>query len=423
MDLVLIYRLGLALAIGLLVGLERGWREREAAPGSRTAGIRTYGISGLLGGVVAAYAAAADSDWIMAVAFLAFSLLFGWFKSHESEHDDNFSFTGVAAALAVFALGGLAVAGDPLAAAAGGTSLAVLLASREMLHGLLRRLSWLEVRGALVLAVMTAVVLPLLPNTTYDPWNALNPREIWIFTLLAAAFSYLGYIMTRIVGPSRGLIYSCIAGALVSSTAMTLALARTPGNGRRLAGAAALAATVSILRVLLYATVMAPPAMAIAGPAALVAALVFALCGWFMLSGMTDADLPPDTSRNPLRVQPLVLFAAIFAAMSLLSAISTGYFGTAGLSTTAAIAGMADVDVAVLSMLRLQGGSVATKVLGQAVLAAFASNAVVRFASAAAIAPRAFSLPLGAVTLAALVAGAATYLILPAISLAAAANG
>ena len=139
-------RLGLALAIGLLVGLERGWREREAADNSRTAGIRTFGLSGLLGGVFAALASALESSAVLIAGFVSFAAIFAWFSSHEAEHDHSFSVTGVVAALSVFALGALAVAGDQIVAAAGGAALAAVLASREMLHGLLRRLTWIELR-------------------------------------------------------------------------------------------------------------------------------------------------------------------------------------------------------------------------------------------------------------------------------------
>ena len=106
----LIARLGLALAIGLLVGLERGWRERDAPEGSRTAGIRTYGISGLLGGASAALADALDDVSVLVASFLGFAVVFAWFKAREASHDEDFSVTGVFAGLGVFLLGALAVA-------------------------------------------------------------------------------------------------------------------------------------------------------------------------------------------------------------------------------------------------------------------------------------------------------------------------
>ena len=233
-------KLGVALAIGLLVGLERGWRERDEPSGSRTAGLRTYGIFGLLGGVFAAVSLALGSSIVLGAAFLGFAALFGLFEYRESRHDENFSVTGLMAGLGVFGLGALAVVGDYRVAAAGGTALAGILASREMLHGALRRLSWVELRSALVLAAMTVIVLPLLPDRTIDPWGGFNPREVWFFTVLIATISYLGYIAVRMLGTTRGLIVSGLAGALVSSTAVTVALARMAKEAERpvpLAGA------------------------------------------------------------------------------------------------------------------------------------------------------------------------------------------
>lgn len=239
----LIARLGVALSIGLLVGLERGWQERQAPAGSRTAGIRTFGISGLIGGALAALASSLHAPLVFPVGFLGFAIVFGAFKLREARSDGDYSVTTVVAALGVFALGGLAVAGDAQAAAAGGAALAATLASREVLHGFLKRLTWVELRSALMLAVMTAVVLPILPDRAIDPWGGLNPWKVWFFTVLTASLSFLGYIAVRSLGARKGFILSAIAGSLVSSTAVTMVLARTAkisANPLPLAGAASL---------------------------------------------------------------------------------------------------------------------------------------------------------------------------------------
>lgn len=409
----LVLRLGLALAIGLLVGLERGWREREAPAGSRTAGIRTYGISGLVGGAAMALGNASQNSLILPASFLGFTAVFAWFKWHEAEHDEDFSATSVIAAIAVFAFGALAVAGKPTEAAAGGVALTTVLASREVLHGWLQRLSWIELRSALVLAVMTAVVLPLLPDKPVDPWNAINPREVWLFTILMGALSYLGYILIRIAGPSRGLIYSSLAGGLVSSTAMTLSLARTEGDPSRRAGAACLAAVVSVCRMLVITAFIATDiAIHVTAPT-FAAAVVFALFGLALLRRATS-DTSSHQHRNPLDLKPILISAVILMVMSTFSAISSRYFGASSLPITAAIAGMADVDVAVLSMIRLQGGPTPHAILGFAILAAYASNATMRFVSAAVIAPRTFSLAYGAATILALLAAFVIYRLAPA---------
>jgi uncharacterized membrane protein (DUF4010 family) len=414
----LILRLGLALAIGLLVGLERGWRERDAPSGSRTAGIRTYGISGLLGGVFAALAQAFGEATVLVAGFLGFASVFAWFKSREARHDRDFSVTGVAAGLGVFALGALAVAGDYRAAAAGGAALAAVLASRDMLHGLLQRLSWIEVRSALILAVMTAIVLPLLPDRTIDPWGGFNPFEVWFFTVLTAAISYLGYIAVRVLGTARGLLVSALAGAVISSTAVTVAFARTAkaggGNAWPLAGAASLAAMVSIVRVAIVVLIIEPRALVSVAPAAIAAAAAFGGCGLAFLSRHRGSDDSAPAARNPFELGPLLLFAALFAVVATASAVVNSYLGSGSLFAVSALSGAFDVDVAVLSALRLAKQSIAIEIVGQAVLAALAANAVGRLSLAIVAGPAAFWLPLAAATAAALGLGYAAFALVPA---------
>ncbi|KPH76147.1 MULTISPECIES: MgtC/SapB family protein [Hyphomicrobiales] len=411
----LIPQLGLALAIGLLVGLERGWRERDTPDGGRTAGIRTFGISGLLGGVAAALSLSLNTPAVLIATFLAFTAVFAWYQARESMHDESFSVTGVIAALGVFALGALAVTGDQRVAAAGGAALAAVLASRDLLHGLLRRISWIELRSALVLAVMTAIVLPLLPARTIDPWGGFNPRQVWLFTVLTAAISYLGYIAVRALGTARGVLVGGLAGAIVSSTAVTVALARTAAAGGSpwpLAGAAALAAGVSVLRVAGIVTIVAPSLLGVSGTAMLAAIVGFGASGALFLSrGRVDGD-GTEPPRNPFELGPLLAFAVLFGVVSTISAVlSIG--SSRGMIATSAISGLFDVDVAVLSALRLLGQSASPEAVGHAVLLALASNAVGRISVAIATGPVRFWLPYIGATIVAAALGYAAFVTLP----------
>ncbi|CCV04617.1 conserved membrane hypothetical protein [Mesorhizobium metallidurans STM 2683] len=404
----LIARLGLALAIGLLVGLERGWRERDAPDHSRTAGIRTFGISGLLGGILAALAGAFDAVSVLVGGFIAFAAIFAWYKAREAAHDKDFSVTAVIAALGVFALGALSVSGDYRAAAAGGAALAAVLASREILHGLLKRLTWVELRSALILAVMTAIVLPLLPNRTLDPWGGFNPWEVWFLTVLMASISFAGYVAVRVLGTTRGLLVSSLTGAIVSSTAVTVALARnamSASNPLPLAGAASLAAMVSVLRVCAVVLLIEPSVFVTVGIPAIGAALVFAACGAFLLARAGEDQKSGALARNPFELVPLLLFALLFAVVATASAALAAQFGGRGLLASSALAGTFDVDVSVLSALRLVKQSVPVETVGQAVLAALAANAIGRVSLAIFAGPVRFWLPLVVATLIAAVAG------------------
>ncbi|MDT8857534.1 MgtC/SapB family protein [Paracoccaceae bacterium Fryx2] len=411
----LILRFGVALAIGLLVGLERGWRERDEPDGSRTAGIRTYGITGLLGGVFAAVAMQMDAPYVFAIGFVGFAAVFGWFQAHEAEHDASFSVTAAVSGLCVFALGGLAVAGDFRAAAAGGAALAGLLASRNALHELLKRLTWPELRSALILAVMTAIVLPLLPNRTIDPWNGLNPWEIWFFTVLTAAISFLGYVAFRFLGPTRGFLVGALTGALVSSTAVTIAFAHTArsgGNARALSGGAALAAMISVLRVTVVVALLAPSVFIFIAPEALAAGATFGLCGLALLSrGGSEAEgtLPP----NPFSLGPLLLFALLLAVVSTASAAVTSRFGDLGAVASSGLAGTFDVDVAVLSAIRQLGQAVPPETVGTAVLAGLLANAGGRLSMAIVAGPPRYWWPLIGATALAAGAGLLAHAVVP----------
>jgi uncharacterized membrane protein (DUF4010 family) len=413
---VLLPRLGLALAIGLVVGLERGWRERDSPDRSRTAGIRTYAISGLLGGSFAALAESLDSVSVLIAGFLGFAAVFASYKAREAAHDDDFSVTGVIAGLGVFALGALAVSGDYQAAAGGGAALAGILASREILHELLKRLTWVELRSALVLSVMTAIVLPLLPNRTIDPWGGLNPWEIWFFTVLTAAISYLGYIAVRVLGTTRGLIVSALGGAIVSSTAVTLALCRTAKSGSNsypLAGAALLAAMVSAVRVCLIVTVVEPRVLASMGVPALGAAIGFGLSGCFLINRQPQPAEIDLSTRSPFDLGALLMFALAFSAVATANAALAEQVGTGGLIATSAVSGLLDVDVATLSALRLVETLVTPASAGHAVLAAISVNALGRVALAIFASPIHFWGPFLLGTAVAIASGAAAFMFLP----------
>ena len=412
----LIARLGIALSIGLLVGLERGWQERDAPEGSRTAGIRTFGISGLLGGVLVAVAHTLDYPMVFPITFLGFAATLAIFKLREARSDSDYSVTTVMAGLGVFALGGLAVAGDAQAAAAGGAALAATLASRNVLHRFLKRLTWVELRSALMLAVMTAVILPILPNETIDPWGGLNPWKVWFFTVLTASLSFLGYIAVRIFGARKGFILSAIAGSLVSSTAVTMVLARSAkgsGDPLPLAGAAALGAAVSILRVMSLILLIDPAAVIPTGPAAATAAVVFAGSGFALFYWPQDRPFADVPTSNPFEIGPLLVFAAIFAAATITSAVLVSHFGSSGLLATTALTGAVDVDVAVLAALQAGRDVLPLDVIGKAILVAIASNALCRAGIAILLGPPSFSAPFTALTVAAGTAAFAAHIVLP----------
>ncbi len=169
----LFQRLGLALALGFLVGIERGWKHREAPDGARAAGIRTHTIIGLFGGLAGTLGAMLGE-----VAFAAFVIVFagiwGFFKMKETEKDDDISATGAIAGLLLFAIGAMPAIGDMRVAAAAGVALTAILAFKEGLHGWVHTLTWKEIRSALLILAATLTALPLLPDAAIDPWGVIR---------------------------------------------------------------------------------------------------------------------------------------------------------------------------------------------------------------------------------------------------------
>jgi uncharacterized membrane protein (DUF4010 family) len=201
----LLERLLLALAVGLLIGVERGWQERAAKDGSRAAGVRTYALIGLLGGVCALLSGFAG-NFFLGLAFMALAGSLALFEWREAAANNSASATGLIAGLIAFALAAYAVLGDMVVAGASGIAATLILAERKALHAFVENLSWKELRSALLLLVMSFVFLPLLPNHPVDPWGALNPRQLWLMVVTIAALSYVGYVCVRLAGERAGLI-------------------------------------------------------------------------------------------------------------------------------------------------------------------------------------------------------------------------
>ncbi|MBB4039214.1 uncharacterized membrane protein (DUF4010 family) [Microvirga flocculans] len=367
----LLPRLAVALAIGMLIGLERGWQQREEAEGERTAGLRTYTLTAILGGLSAVLSSYTHAIFL-AVSFLGFALSFSAFAWLEAKADRNFSVTGVVAGLITFALGAYAVLGDLQLAIAAGVTVTLILALKRPLHEWLRQLTWLEIRSALILLAMTFLALPLLPNRTVDPWDAINPSEIWLLAIIIAAISFAGYIAIRIMGSQAGVALAALAGGLASSTATTVTLARLarehPGASPLLAGGILLSGAVMIARVMVVASALnSALILPLAWPLGAAGGVMIVVAGLLFLTyGKGSEEHPQLSIRNPFDLGTALKLAGLIAVISLLARIVSHFMGDAGLTLLAALSGIADVDAITLSLARMadSGIAVATAALG-----------------------------------------------------------
>ena len=390
----LLPRVALALGIGLLIGLERGWRTREAESGSRTAGVRTFAISGLLGGITGAIAQApslASGSIILSVGIAAYALVITVFCREENRAEGTFSATTAISGILTFTLGAYAVVGDERIAAAAAVAATGLLAIREELHGLVEKISWPELRSGLLLLAMTFIALPIIPGNPIGPFGGVNPREVWIIAIVLACVSFMGYVAVNYLGASRGVLLAAAAGGLVSSTAVTVANARRAavreGSPELLAAGVSVATAVSFLRVFAIAAVLQPKLLLVAGPT-LIGAAAAAIGLGLIQAFWLNADVPQVNAvkfRNPFGFWSVVGLALSLGVIIVLGRAVGETFGAEGAIAGAIVVGLVDVDSVTVAMARLPSYTLSLEGAAYAILAAVASDTVSKVAIGAVI--------------------------------------
>ncbi len=375
-------RLAVSLAIGLLVGLERGWQTREEIDHQRAAGLRTFALTGLLGGICGLISLV-SSPLVLAAGLLAFTGALVTFSFLEAAAEKNFSVTGIVAGILTFVLGAYATLGNETVAVAAAVAMTILLALREPLHSWVRNVTWPEMRSVLVLLAMSFLLLPILPNRPVDPWQVLNPSEIWLLAILIAAVSFVGYIAVRVLGERKGIAIAAIAGSLASSTATTLSFARLarerPQGTHLLASGILLAGITMMARIVVLAGVLKSElAAALIWPSAAAATVLGAGAAvlWLRQSQNGATENPQLQIKNPFDLGTVLQLAALIAAILLLAKLVATHAGNAGLFLLAAISGIADVDALTLSMARLSGVQVSAADAATAILVAASVNTV-----------------------------------------------
>jgi len=406
----LLQRLTAALAIGALIGIERGWKQRSEQPGARAAGLRTFTLAGLLGGSAAILGSDLGAAAFAAIA-LAFSLLFGMFQWRDTSADNEFSVTSTVAGLLTFALGGLAGLGYLHEAAMAAVAAACILAFKDSLHAWLRGLTWPEIRSAFLILAMTFIAMPVLPSTPVDPWGLIRLRELWFLTILIATISFAGYIAVRLLGQRAGLAVGALAGSVVSST---LTVAELAGRVRRgsltaldAAAAASLTTLVMLVRIILLVTFLAPQFIAVILPVLGASAAVGAAGALYLLrprAGVSEERLLPHL-KSPLDMQSVASFALMIGGLNICIALASRWAGETALLPLAALGGLADVDAVILNVTKLSEPS--PDLATAAILLAATANMVSKSALAFISGNLRFGAYFSASSLAVVIAGAA----------------
>jgi len=379
----------IALAIGALIGLEREKKKAED-PHAGIGGLRTFILFAEAGALCAWLAQRLASPWIVAAGALGVAaMVVAGYVANSRVHGTDLGLTTEVAALATFLLGAATMLGTPQVAVALAIATSAALAFKQPLHRLVRRIGTDDLYAGLKLLIATFIVLPLVPNRVVDPWGAINPYTLWWLVILISGLSLAGYVAVRWLGTERGTVVTGLAGGLVSSTATTLAMARTsredasggPIGSAALAAGVLVAWTVMFVRVLVEVAVVHAPLLGqLRVPFAAMGVSALAAAAWLYSRGRGQArgagvDVPV---RNPFSLTSAMQFAALFAVVLLAVKFIEPRAGAGGYYLLAGIAGLTDVDAITLSMATMARDGGDATIATRAVTIAALSNTLVK---------------------------------------------
>ena len=346
--------LATSLAIGLLIG-----SERERKPAAK-AGVRTFALIALLGSLAALVGEATDGAWLVPVGLAAVVTMLVSAHIGDTTIEDRGT-TSIAAAGVCYLLGALAALGQPGLAGALGIGVTALLYFKPEIEGVSTALQRHEQVSVLQFLVASFIVLPILPDRAFGPYEVLNPRHVWLMVVLISGIGLASYVALRLAGGRHGVVVAGILGGLVSSTATTVLYARRSAahpEMRRLASAVVpLANLVPLARMAVITAVVAPSLLGSLLPV-LAAALVFgiAVTAIALRALVGDGAPPVPESRNPAELGTALRFGAFYAGVLFATAWLSDLAGSGGLYATALLSGFVDIDPIVLSALNLFGG-------------------------------------------------------------------
>ena len=366
-----------ALACGLLIGIERGWKLKEQPPGTRVAGVRTFSMLGLGGGIAGLIGAFGQPLVAAALVIGAVSIMvIAYSPELKHQHDS----TSAVAALATIAIGFLAGNGSADLAIACAAVAVALLALRAELHGFVDRLEAEDVKALARYAVIAGAVLPFLPNGAYGPYGAWNPQRLWLVVVLVTGFSFLGYVANRIFGERRGTIATALIGGAYSSTAVTQSLAQRLGSdeagGAEPAGIA-LATAVMYLRVILLVALLATRVLLDFVILILPALLVGAAAGYWLYR-RAPSHGGPAPPGNPIAILPALGFLAFIAIAAVAARWAEGRFGEGGIAGLLLITGTMDVDTAIITLGGLSPNAISSPLAALALAGTVLANMTVK---------------------------------------------
>jgi uncharacterized membrane protein (DUF4010 family) len=379
--LLLFQRFGVALALGLIIGVEREKEKSEAF-----AGIRTFPLIALLG-CTAALISQLFAPWAFAAAFIVLGGMV--LTAHIFTASSRRGITTEIASLLCFLFGGLVWWQMTALAAALAVVTVLLLASKEPLTRLSHRIGQQDIAAALQFGVITLIILPILPNRPYGPLDVLNPYTIWLMVVLIAGINFIGYILIKVLGARQGIGLAGILGGIGSSTAVTIGFTRRgrlePALAPELALGIVLASAIMFIRVLVEAFAVNPAVgrlllvpIGFAGSAGIVC------CALVWRYRLARAARSPQEEElragNPFELWPAIMFGLLFGLVLFVARAAQVHFGVAGVYVSSLLAGMTDVDPITLSLANLARSGLSETIAARGIAIAALANTAVKMA-------------------------------------------
>ena len=376
-----LYPFIISLLIGALIGTERQRRLAEEKL-IGVAGLRTFTLIALLGTLCANMAVYYSQEFII-VAFGAFILLVGiGYYSASARTQGRVDLTSAVAAVLTFILGSLSFFDDRrLLAVALAVVITWILATRKITHSYVETMSETDLLDTLKMGIIALVIYPFLPDQPLDPLNILNPRQIWLMVVLVSLIGYVGYVLIRILGTERGLSLTGVLGGLVSSTAVTTAMASEVRLQKEILSSAVFATTIASCTMfprMLFIVLVVNRGIFLSLLPKLGSMTIAGVALAFLFLRKKDPVGKNVALKDPFRILPALTFGAFFAFVLLTSKLASIYFGNAGAYAASAIAGLADVDAISLSMATLAKSSLTPSTAVTAITLAAITNTLVK---------------------------------------------
>lgn len=419
-DTELLTRFALAIGLGLVVGLQRQRVETQMA------GIRTFSLITLLGAVCAALAqpfgVAVLAAGLLGVAVLAvLGNVLALRPADRENLADPPGLTTEVAMLLMYAVGAYVMIGDPMLCLMVAGGVAVLLQLKEPLHKAIAALGDRDFWAIIQFILISAVILPIVPDRTIGPYDVVNPRDVWWMVVLIVGIGLAGYLVYRFFGEKAGTLLGGILGGLVSSTATAVGWAQRTRDAERLVPLASVvilvSSTVAFVRVMIEVAVVAPGLIPKVLPPIAVLLGVMIAMSWLehrRAAGEERDGVSPELG-NPSKLGPAFIFAAVYAGVLIAIAAAKEHFGQSGLYLVAVLSGLTDMDAITLSTSRMmKEGSVEVPTGWRLIVTASIANLAFKLGTLATISPIALTRRVGLRFAVAAAAGVALIFLWPA---------